>query len=887
MWTHLRLRFAALFRRTRFEHDLADELAFHVQARADELERRGLSSAAARRRALIEFGNAERIKEEVRDVRVGRWLEVLRQDLHYATRRLISDSLFTTVTLATLALAIAGNTVVFTLVYSVLIRPLPFEESERLVEVHRRVQGAVQQSVTATLFTFVRDASKSFESVAAYDVVASGVNLTGAGVPEHVSGVRATPGLFDVLRVDPRLGRAFAAEDAIVGSEAVILMSEGLWRRRFGADPAIVGSSLRVGGEAHRVVGILPEGISIPHEVDVWTPLRLVPSGEDQANLFQMVARLGEGVSGDQARAELGTVTAAFRTQYPNLLSGDVSLELRDLQVSMTGSVRTPLLFLLAAVGVVLLIACFNIANLTLARESVRQVDTAVCLALGATRGRVMRRVLVETGLLALLGSVLALLVAGTLLPLLIRIAPGDLPLVAAAAVSHRPVVLFTLGLGLVTGITCGVIPAIQTGLGDAKASLVSHSGRVAGSRRAQRFRVGLAVAQVGLALALLQGAGLLTYSYLLLQQVDPGFQPERIVSLQVPLSGSDELTTAGVSTRVDEMVDRLTALPGILGAAAVTNLPTEQGPGLPFDIVGRPDDGGDLSGATQWRMVSPGYFETMEIPLVRGRAFDTRDRSGAPPVIIVNEALALQYFGTTDVLSESLVIGRIMGSEFADPPREIVGVVGNVRELGLMQPPPPQMFVPFAQTPDRYTQFVSQVLPLTWVVQTATAPLGFIESIRSEAMRGAQQIPDVRLLGGVMAAAVARQQFNVLLIGIFSVIALGLCSIGVYSVAAYSMTERRREFGVRAALGATPLGVLWPAMRQTASILIAGQLIGTVVALGMSRLLGSLLFELSSMDPGVLGTAAALLAIVTLTAGALPVKQAVDAQPAETLRED
>lgn len=808
------------------------------------------------------------------------------QDLRYAVRAFRKTPVLTAGIILTLTIGIGGNTAVFTVVNDVLLRPLPYPASEQLVQVMRSFPDQAPETTSATQFLFWRSNSQTLSKVAAYDLIGSGLNLSGTSEPERVKTIRVSSDFFKVLQVNPALGRDFTLEDEWPTGARVVMLSNGLWKRRFGGDPNIIGKPITLSGESYTVIGVEPADFTFPTESDLWTPLRAVPDPTDQANLFKVVGRMKPGVSLPQVQADMMTVGNEFRRTYPDLMSQNEGIRVRSYHSSVVGDARTPLLILVGVVAFVLLIACFNIVNLLLSRSIARRKEITLRVALGATSRRIIRQLLTESLLLAMIGCVLGVMLSYWGLPLLLALSPSNLPLLGGARIDFN-VLLFALLLALLSTLIFGLAPALGAARVDLN-TLLKEASQSIGGRRKRLFQSTLVVIEVSLAIVLLAGAALLIESYVLLNRIEPGFDPHNVLTMQMSLSGSRYNTTSQVNGLYQQVATSLRSLPGVQAVATVTNLPTEKGPGFPFVIVGDPNGAGDAAGDTQWRAITPDYMTVMRIPVLRGRAFNDTDMNGGAPVVLINEALAKRYWQSRDPLEENIVIGGEMGPRFADAPRKIVGIVGNVRELGLEADPPPTIFVPTGQIPDAYTQLVNRVVPLTWVVRTSGRPTDLAQPVRSAvlAIDSQQPVSNFRPLEQVLSKTIARQHFNMLLLTIFAVLALILSSVGLYSLLSFSVTERTREIGIRMALGARPRSLVRLILNHALKLVLIGAVIGVFLSFILTRLLASLLFKVETTDPLVFVSVITLLFLVALVASYIPARRAALVDPLIALRQ-
>jgi putative ABC transport system permease protein len=798
------------------------------------------------------------------------------QDLRYALRTLRLSPGFTLVAVVTLALGIGFNTAIFSVVHAVLLRPMPYPQSERLVEVVREYRSGTSRALSGMRFLKWVQEARSFAAATAYDIFSFGVSLSGSGEPERLPAVRATPGFFATFGVTPRLGRAFTDGD----SDEVVI-SHGLWQRRFGADPGVLGRRVVLAGTPHQIVGVMPAGFATP-PVDVWLPLRVVADPNDSGNRLLAVARLQPGVSVEEARAELSLIHHAFNEQYPLLRNEGEWIGVHPLRSFLTSEVRPALLILLGAVGLVLFIACGNVANLLLVRATARRREIAVRLALGASAGRVIRQLLTECLVLALAGGALGILVGAWLLSVLVRSGPQQLPRLGEVSMDGTVLVVVFL-TSLVTAVGFGLAPAVHAARAGRGADLREQGRSTSAGAAARRLRNGLVIFEVALCLVLLVSATLLLRSFAGLVQTDAGFQAEGVLTFKLS-SGPDR------AVQDHEIGARLAALPGVLAAGSSTTLPLEMGPDFGFDIEGQPRDGDDSTGDAQWRVVTPSFFQALRVPLRAGRVFSDGDHEHSEPVVIVNETLVRKHFHGQNPIGAHLTIGREMGVQFADATRLVVGVVGDIKEMGLDREVMATVYLPLPQLPPfGKDPALSRLFPSSWVVRYQGSGRDLLLAIRKEIRAVDPTLPlsDAREMKEIVSHSIAPQRFNVLLLTTFALLALTLAVIGVYGVIAYSLSQRTREIGIRTALGASAVQTLWMVLGETLKVAGVGVVAGVVVALATSRLMRGLLFGVSSADPATYLFAVVLLFGAAALAGLVAAGRALRIDPMVALRSE
>jgi len=818
-------------------------------------------------------------------------------DLRYAARILRANPGFTAVAVAALALGIGANTAIFTVVNHVLLEPLPYPQSDRILQIERLYtqdgNTGYGSSISVPKFMVWRQ-NQAFESMALYGQSGPAVRVGTDERAQPAKGLGVTEGYFRVFGVAPIMGRTFTPQEDLPNGPAVAVVSYNLWQSRLGGDPSILGRSVPLDGKPTAIVGVLPRSFVSDPPADLFTPLQPDPASTNQAHYLRLAGRLKPGVTLERARAELRAAGERFRALYPGWMDKNESVSARPLREAIVGSVRTPLLILLGAVAFVLLIACANVANLLLARAAVRQKELAVRAAIGAGRLRVVRQLLTESLLLALAGGVLGYALGAAGVRVLLLFAPGNIPRINGTenAVTPIPaldwrVAAFAIGLAILTAVLFGLVPALHTSSLDLASTLKEGGGRSGSSRAHNRARSILVVAEIALALVLLIGASLMIRTFVGLRTVNPGIDPHNVLTLETSV-GTAYRTTAAVDGFITRSARRLESLPGVEAAGAAIALPMTVGIDMPFSIAGKPDPkGSPYNGDEQWRFVSPHYFRAFRIPVLRGRVFTENDTLNAARVVILNQAMAARYWPKQDPIGQVITIGKGIGQIFDEPPREVVGVVGNVRETGLSDEQSCVMYVPQSQVTEGLTQLANSVLPLAWIVRTAADPSGLRSAIERElgAVDTRVSVARVRPMDQVIAESVARQNFNMVLLSVFGAIALLLAVIGIYGLMAYSVERRTQELGIRMALGAAGGDVLKLVLWQGARLAAIGLAIGLALAYGLVRVLASLLFHVKSTDPVSFAAVAAILALSALVASYIPARRASRIAPADALR--
>src|SRR4051812_8933459 len=817
-------------------------------------------------------------------------------DLRYAVRVLFKNPRFTLVAVAALALGIGANAAIFSVVNAVLLQPLPYADADRLVRMCREIEGRAQCATSIPKFvTWSR--AQSLDAVAAYDMEGPGLNVSGGDRPEQVKGIHASAGYFRVFGVSPMIGRTFSADEDRPGGPKVAVLSYTLWTTHFGGNPNIMGKAISLNGDAYTVIGVLPQRFRAEPPADVFIPLQADPNSTNQGHFLAVAGHLKPGVTLQAARAELRLLGDAFRRANPKWMSDSEQAGVFSMREIAVRDVRPALLILLGAVGLVLLMACANVANLLLARAAGRQREIAIRAAVGAGRGRIIRQLLIESLLLSFVGA-LAGVVAGVWgARALVAISPGDLPRVddfAAAPVSSAlldwRVIGFTLAVAVVTGVVFGIAPALHLARADLGLTLKEAGGRGSTSGRAARTRGALVVVEVALALVLLVGATLLIRTFIGLRDVRPGFASHNVLTFQTSLAGTKYATTRDVERLVTTIAERIDALPGVDATAFAITLPTEGGVDLPFRIEGRKLEGdSQYHGDENWRSVSPEYFAAFSIPVVRGRVFDRRDTAGATPVVVINAEMAKKFWPGADPIHQQITIGKGLGPEFEDATREIVGIVADVRENGLDQGAPPVLYIPVAQVPDALTRLGNSVIPASWIVRAAGSTAGLTPRIQKEFLTVDAQLPlsRVRTMEQVVSNSIARQNFNMVLLTIFGAIALLLAAIGIYGLMSYSVEQATHDIGVRMALGAGRRDILALVVARGMMLAGIGLVVGTAGAFAAARLLSKLLFGVKPTDPATYVVVALSLGLVALIACYVPARRAVRVDPLIALRSE
>lgn len=812
-------------------------------------------------------------------------------DLKHSLRGYLQSPGFTLTALATLALGIGANTAVFSVVNAVLLKPIPFPDPDRLVMFVNTTPQSTYPWCSPTKFQHYREQTSVTEDVAAFR---TGVlNYAASGFPEQLQSGQVSADFFRLFGAAVIRGRAFSTQEDLPRAPLVALIGEGLWQRRFAGDPNMIGRQMVLSGDSYTIIGIVGSSFDTREfgkTPEVWIPFQLDPESTDQGHFFFAAGRLKPGVSLAQAQAKLKLSVQDFRRKFP-LSSPDWGFTVTRYQESIVGEVRPILLVLAAAVGLVLLIACANIANLLLARATGRRREIAIRAAIGAGRGRIIRQLLTESVLLSFAGGVAGLALGLIGIRALLAVNTAGLPRLGEKGTlvgADWRVLLFTLIVSVATGVLFGLIPALQSSRADLSATLKESSGRTGTRFRQNKVRSFLVIAEVALAVVLLVGAALLMRTSMALAGVNPGFDPNNVLTMRMSLTGPRFLKADGVDRLIRDGVARVRALPGVELASATCCIPLEGGYGLPFNIVGRPlEKNAPVTGGAAWASVSSGYFEVFQIPVKRGRTFAETDDMTSRPVIIINEAMAKQYWKDGDPLRDQILVGGGIMKELAgEQPRQIIGVLGDTRDGALNRAPDAKIFVPEAQVPDGLNALNVKLSPIAWVVRTRVPPKTLSSAIQ-EQIRQVSGLPvsDIRTMNEVVSVSVSRQRFNMLLMTIFGSSALLLAAIGIYGLMAYSVEQRTQEIGIRLALGAESSAVRNMVVLQGMALVLIGTALGIGAAFGLTRFLAAFLFGVSARDLMAFISIPIALACVSLGAIWVPALRASRLDPIQALR--
>jgi len=868
------LRLRGLFRKDQRDAEFSSELESHLQMHIEDNLRAGMIAAEARRQALIKLGGVEQTKEMVRERRGLPVLEVLLQDLRFGVRVLLKNPGFTAVAVLTLALGIGANTAIFSVVNSVLLRPLPYPAPDRIVAIWQKLPQEDHVRFSTWEFQNWVKETQVFESLSA--ATGTGFTLTSAGEPEMYMGLLATPSIFSVLGVKAALGRTFSAEEAQVGQDHVMLLSDGLWKERFGSDPRIVGQTVILNSEPYIVVGVMPPGFAYPSsQYRLWAPAALTSAVYQKypdAHFLSVIGRLKPGTSDPRLEAELALVARHLAERDPN---NNRSLRHAKLQVLQTGEIRRPLMVLLCAVGLVLLIACSNVANLFLARATSRRQEMAIRIALGASRLRLVRQTLVESLLVSLLGGGLGLVLAFWGVYALRGLTPENVPGIRETHLDAR-VLVFTILVSAAAALLSGLAPAL-TCWTPSSAGVLRQGARGTGGAVVSRLREALVCGEVALSVVLLISAALMLRSFAHLQGVDPGFRPASVLTAGLALPERRYPEAPNLRSFFRNTLENLRALPEVQAAAINTALPfSGQDWGNSVEIEGHPAPPGH-SDIVQFQCVSPSYFAAMGIELRAGRDFEDRDSEKAAPVAIIDSLMATKFWPGENPIGRRINIDG--------PWRTVVGVVRAVKRTGLSVEEEPQLYVPYFQLAPEHTKFLGRGLFL--VIRSSLDATSLVGEVRSGVRAVDKEIAltDIRTMKQLLSDSVAEPRFRTFLLSIFSGVAMALACVGIYAVMSYTVTQRWHEIGIRVAIGAERRAILRLILGKALFLTVSSAAVGLVISLALSRLLSTLLFGISPQDPATFAAVPLLLVAVALLSSYLPARRAMRVDPMVALR--
>ena len=883
MLDDLRFRTRALLKHKEVEQELDEELRFHFYREVEKLTKRGMTEDEAKRQARLAFGGHEQVKEDCRDARGTGFIELTLDDTRYAFRQLLMNPTFALVMILTLALSIGANSAIFSVIDGVLLKKLPYPQPERLMRIFLSSHEYPKFPLNPFDFLDFRARNHSFDAIAAF--TRGDVQISGDGEPVKLNGFGITSGYFRVLGLRPELGREFDYRAEIPGNGLQIILSDRLWRTRFGADPQIIGRKLTLNAQPFTVIGVMPAGAEHPgneyhsvaygETVDVWWPFSFAGNSNSRGSHFiEGIGRLKAGVSAEQARADMNTIMAQLGREHPGGDAGWKVLVI-PLYAEIVGKSRQMLLVLLGAVGIVLLIACANAANLLMARAAARQREIAVRLAMGAPRLRIIRQLLTESLLISCAGGLLGLLIAFGGVRALVMLLPANFPRAHDIHVSW-PVLAFTLAVSVATGILFGLAPAVQASHTDPKEGLQKEGRTSTAGKHQSALRSALVIVEVGLASVLLIGAGLMLRTFLNLTHLNPGFREDHLLTATVSLPNEHYKTDQQIAQFYDRLDGELNGLPGVESSGAGSDLPwTGYDENAGFTIEGKKPAPGQGFHA-RYHTATPGYFDTMGIPLLEGRQFTQADKGGAPTVLIINHAMAGRYWPHQDVIGKRIT--------FFDNPKKdsdwmtIVGVVGDVKD----QPNSPGAEPAFWWSEDQGTERSMSI-----AIRTNSDPRQATDGLREAVHRldPGLAVADIRLMNEVTDGSVATPRLTFVLVGLFAGLAILLAAVGAYGVISYTVGRRMPEFGLRIALGAQRRDLLNMVLAQSAKLAAAGIVIGVGLGLSLGTVVRSLTYAVSPSDPTILGSVVVLVLSVAMAASYIPARRAARSDPMSTLR--
>ncbi|HXN97549.1 MAG TPA: ABC transporter permease [Candidatus Acidoferrales bacterium] len=864
-------------KRERMMQDLDQDIREHIATETQDNIARGMSPEDAHYAAVRKFGNVTRVTEETREVWTFVWLEQLFQDVRYGLRMLRRSPGFTVVAVLTLALGIGANTAIFSLVDGILLRPLPYTDADQIVHLSWQLKGGTIPNFTVAEFEFWRDHGSAFAAIAGTRGVANRELEFGA-TTRRVNALSVTDGFFQVLGVNPQFGRGFVRDETLPNGANGALLTDRLWRSTFGADPAIVGSQIVLDNRTYTVVGVLPSGYEFTEPADLLVSLHLGSSPSDLGFNTDVLARLKPGLSIEQAEAEMPLLVQDFSAQASGMEQREGSIHLDSYQSWLGRDYRMSLLMLLSAVGLLLLIACANVASLLLARANSRQKEISVRLALGASRGRLLRQFLTENLVLGIAGGVIGLAGAIVVLRVFLSAIPWELPAIDHISLDSR-VLLFTFCAGTGASIAFGFASFLQTQRLDLNKALKDGRATTGGGYARGRFLNALVIGEVAVSLMLALGAGLLIQSLYNLYNETLGFNPEHLVLMETALAPGHTTSATNAWNLDRQALSQIRAIPGVQSAAIVSTAPLHGRGNLPAQRDGHPDDS---IGGTEYRAISLDYFSTMGIAVLRGRDFQESDFSSSAPIALINETLARDWWQGGSPIGDHIVVGKFRGQaipEILESPREIIGVVADVKGMEVGQPAPPMVYVPASQA-------INMNGSMDWVVRTR-ASIGIATELEAAIKDDAsgQQVADIQPMTQLISASVAQPNFEATLMGMFGALALILTLVGVYGVLSFQVGQRAHEIGIRMALGASRTNVSLLVIGKAAKLAAGGVVIGVGGAFGLTRLIANLLYEVQPTDPVIFAAVASLVFVVAMIAAYIPTRRAISVDPLVALR--
>jgi len=818
-------------------------------------------------------------------------MQSLIQDLKHSVRMFTKSPAFTLTAVLALALGIGTNTAIFSIVNKVLLQPMPYPQADHFVFFMNVGPQGSGGGGSPARFNFWRQQTEFLEYASAWQFGVANYNV--GDLPEQIQMTQATADFFPLCGAVPLYGRTYTKEEDLPGSPKVAVLAHRFWQRRFASDPNVIGKTIVLSGASYQIIGVMRPSfvIEINDPPDVYVPFQIDPNSTDQANFFNTGARVKQGATLAAANAQMRNAAEEFRRKYPKALGDGQTFGVEPLREVLVRGFRPLAFIMLGAVGCVLLIACANVANLLLARATVRKREIAIRTAMGAGRGRIVRQLLTESIVLSLVGGAFGLVIGFFGIRAILSLNPGTIPRIGVqgALLSFDwAVVLFTLGVSVLTGILFGLIPALQVARTDLNSTIKESTGRGGTGFRHNKARSLLVITQMSLAMILLIGASLLLRSFVALRSVNHGFETHNILTLRMSLGEARFSKKDSVDLLIRDGIQRLKSLPGVTNAAATCCIPLENGVGLPFIIAGRPLEGNSHGGA-RFSFVSPGYFDIFKIPLLRGRIFTDQDAGGAP-VVVINQAMAKQFWPNGDPIGERITAGRgvaVAGMDLEDSTRQIIGIVGDIRDNGANNNPPPAMYILQSQITGNLSTAFAQFLPLAWTVRTRVEPHSLIPAIQKELSQasGGLAVAPIRTMDEVVSRSTASSDFNTLILTIFAAVALLLAMVGIYGLTSYSVAQRTQEIGIRLALGAEVGRVRNMVVLQGMRLAVVGVIIGVAGAFGLTRLIASLLYGVQARDPIVFVIIPLLLSVAALVAVWVPARRATRIDPVQALR--
>jgi len=821
-------------------------------------------------------------------------MEAFIKDLKHSLRMFVQSPAFTLAAVAALTLGIGANTAIFSVVNAVLLKPVAIPDAERVVVFQGVSPRGTNGGASPAKFAHYRQQTAITQDVSAFN---TGVmNFTGGTFPEQLRSGRVSADFFKLTGAPVLLGRTFTPEEDAPGGPRVTVISRNLWQTRFSADPNIAGKSISLGGEPYTIVGVLNDFDfrEFGPTPQVWLLFQFDPNTADQGHYFQAMGRLKPGVTLQQANARMGDSAKDFRAKFPDSLGPQNSFGVKAIRDVIVGDdVKRSLLIYGGAVSFVLLIACANVANLLLVRATGRRREIAIRAAIGGSRGRIIRQLLTESVVLSLAGGAFGLLVGWAGIRALLSVNTAGLPRVGEAGMDvglDWHVVVFAIGVSVATGIIFGLIPALQSSKTDLTTTLKESAGRSGTGFRQNKARSILVVVEVALALVLLIGSALLIRTAMALGRVDPGFDTHNVLTLKMSLKGAQYDKAEAVEQVVRNGVEKLKSIPGVVNASATCCVPLQGGYGLPFRVVGRPlaaDSQGPWHGGGGWMTVSPGYFEVFKIPVRRGRTFNERDTSASTPVVVINEAMAKQFWPKSDPMADRIIIGKeVMPAFSTEGERQIIGIVADIKSDGLDSDVQPQMFIVQSQVPDAANALNVSLTPISWIVRTQVRPQTLSSTIQEQLRQSAGlPVTDVKSMDDIVSVSVSRQKFNMWVMSVFGGCALLLAAIGIYGLMAYSVEQRTQEIGIRLALGAQASHVKNMVVFQGMRLALVGVVLGLGGAFWLARFITAFLFGVTAKDPMVFAGVPVLLTAIAFLSVWLPARRASRVDPIIALR--